>query len=64
MRIVGLDVCKNSVVACILCGETTTEPRQLYYDSDFPRFYTDAAGIKGLLASKPDVVVMEPTGVN
>ena len=64
MRIVGLDVCKNSVVACILCHETTTEPRQLYYDLEFPRFYTDAAGIKGLLALKPDVAVMEPTGVN
>lgn len=64
MRIVGLDICKNSVVACILCHETTTEPRQLYYDLDFPRFYTDAAGIKGLLALKPDIAVMEPTGVN
>jgi transposase len=31
---------------------------------DFPRFYTDAAGIKGLLSLKPDVAVMEPTGVN
>lgn len=64
MRIVGLDVCKNSVVACIFCHETTTEPRQLYYDLEFPRFYTDANGIKGLLALKPDVAVMEPTGVN
>lgn len=64
MRIIGLDVCKNSVVACTLCHETTAEPRQLYYDLEFPRFYTDAAGIKGLLALKPDVAVMEPTGVN
>lgn len=37
---------------------------QIYYDSDFPRFYTDAAGIKELLTLKPDVAVMEPTGVN
>lgn len=64
MRIVGLDIGKNSVVACIFCHETIAEPRQLYYDLDFPRFYTDAAGIKGLLALKPDVAVMEPTGVN
>ena len=64
MRIIGLDVCKNSVVACILDAATTEEPRQLYYDLDFPRFYTDAAGIKGLLSLKPDVAVMEPTGVN
>jgi transposase len=41
-----------------------TEPRQLYYDADFPRFYTDASGIKSLLELKPDVAVMEPTGVN
>ena len=64
MRIAGLDVCKSSVVACILDADTTAEPRQLYYDLEFPRFYTDATGIKGLLALKPDVVVMEPTGVN
>lgn len=64
MIIVGLDVCKSSVVACILNAATTKEPRQLYYDLDFPRFYTDVAGIKGLLALKPDVAVMEPTGVN
>lgn len=64
MRIIGLDICKNSVVACVICHETIAEPRQLYYDLDFPRFYTDAAGIKGLLALKPDVAVMEPTGVN
>ena len=64
MRVVGLDACKNSVVACILDGVRPTEPRQFYYDSDFPRFYTDAAGIKSLLGLKPDVAVMEPTGVN
>lgn len=64
MRVVGLDVCKNSVVACILNDVRPIEPRQFYYDSDFPRFYTDAAGIKGLLTLKPDVAVMEPTGVN
>lgn len=64
MRVVGLDVCKNSVVACILDDVRPTEPRQFYYDSKFPRFYTDATGIKSLLALKPDVAVMEPTGVN
>lgn len=64
MRVVGLDVCKNSVVACILDDVRPTEPRQFYYDSNFPRFYTDASGIKSLLELKPDVAVMEPTGVN
>jgi len=64
MRVVGLDVCKDSVVACILDAVRPTEPRQLYYDLDFPRFYTDSSGIKGLLAMNPTVAVMEPTGVN
>jgi len=64
MRVVGLDVCKNSVVACILDSVKPIEPRQLYYDAYFPRFYTDASGIKSLLELKPDVAVMEPTGVN
>ena len=64
MRVIGLDVCKNSVVACILDDVRPTEPRQFYYDSNFPRFYTDASGIKSLLELKPDVAVMEPTGVN
>jgi len=62
-RVVGLDVCKDSVVACLLCN-APAEPRQLYYDLDFPRFFTDTLGIKALLALKPDVAVLEPTGVN
>jgi transposase len=64
MKVVGLDVCKNCVVACTLDSVRPSDPRQSYYDSEFPRFYTDASGIKGLLALKPDVAVMEPTGVN
>lgn len=64
MRVVGLDVCKNSVVACMLFDVRPTEPRQLYYDLDFPRFRADAAGIRALLALSPDVAVMEPTGIN
>lgn len=64
MKIIGLDVCKNSVVACILDSTRPNEPRQFYYDADFPRFYTDAAGINALLALKPTVAVLEPTGVN
>lgn len=64
MRVVGLDVCKDSVVACLLQHGRPTEPRQLYYDLDFPRFHADAAGIKALLALQPDVAVLEPTGMN
>lgn len=65
MKIVGLDVCKNAVVCCMLDSDADrTEPRKLYYDLDFPKFYADASGIKGLLALKPDIAVLEPTGVN
>ena len=65
MRIIGLDVCKNAVVCCMLDSDVDrTEPRKLYYDLDFPKFYADASGIKGLLALKPDIAVLEPTGVN
>ncbi|WP_009632457.1 IS110 family transposase [Synechocystis sp. PCC 7509] len=63
MRVVGLDVCKNSVVACLLSA-AVEEPRQLYYDYKFPSFFTDSRGIKALLSLKPDVAVLEPTGVN
>lgn len=63
MRVVGLDVCKNSVVACVL-DAAVTESRQLYYDYKFPSFFTDSSGIKALLSLKPDVAVLEPTGVN
>lgn len=64
MRVIGLDVCKNSVVACTIDDVRPSEPRQLYYDLDFPRFNADALGIKALLALKPDIAVLEPTGVN
>jgi len=57
-------VCKNSVVACILYDVRPTVPRQFYYDLDFTRFYTEVSGIKSFLKLKPDVAVMEPTGIN
>ena len=65
MRILGLDVCKSSVIACQLdCAQRSIEPRQLYHDGHFPRFCADASGLKALLLLEPDVAVMEPTGVN
>jgi transposase len=63
MIVVGLDVCKLSVAACVL-SEKPLEPRQLYYDIDFLKFEANVTGIKALLALKPDIAVMEPTGVN
>lgn len=61
--VVGLDVCKSSVVAVVLT-ERPAEPRQSYFDYDFFKLSADAAGIKRLLSLAPDVAVLEPTGVN
>lgn len=65
MKIIGLDVCKNAVVCCVLTDDIDiTEPRQLYYDLDFPKVYATPEGIKQLLQMKPDVAVLEPSGGN
>ena len=63
MRILGLDISKSSVCACLLT-ERPLEPRKFYYECRFYRFEANAAGIKAMLALKPDIALMEPTGVN
>ena len=68
MQIIGLDISKASVSACLLT-EKPTEPRQFYYDCDFHKFEATAFGIRGLLALigtdlSNTIAVMEPTGVN
>lgn len=61
-RICGIDICKLSVVACVL-EERPTEPRQSIYDETFYEFRADVSGLQGLMALAPDIAVMEPTGV-
>ncbi|MFB2770350.1 transposase [Pelatocladus sp. BLCC-F211] len=63
MRILGLDVSKSSVSACLLL-ERPDLPRQFYYECPFYRFSANIEGIKALLALKPDIALMEPTGNN
>ena len=68
MQIIGLDISKASVSACLLT-QKPTEPRQFYYDYDFYKFDATAFGIAGLLAliggdTDNTIAVMEPTGVN
>lgn len=63
MNVLGIDVCRSSVVAIFLESKPS-EPRQFYDDSDFIYCDANAEGISKLLALKPDVAVMEPTGVN
>jgi len=68
-KVLGLDVCKNSVVA----WELTSIPKNFraYFrenrrsrDDDPLTFKADADGVNKLLALKPDAVVLEPTGVH
>ena len=63
MNVVGLDVCKLSVVACIL-SVRPCEPRQFYYAAKFHTMRANSQGINQLLALNPDIAVFEPTGVN
>lgn len=62
-RVLGLDISRSSVSACLLLSKPS-DPRQLYYECPFMLFSANSEGIKALLALKPDIAVMEPTGVN
>ncbi|WP_373547961.1 IS110 family transposase [Chamaesiphon sp.] len=66
MRIIGADACKGRLVYCVL--DTDNMPPDLgkyYLDGDnFFEAYTSAHGLKQLLDLKPDVIALEPTGVN
>lgn len=63
MNVLGLDISKSSVSCCLL-SSLPTEPRQLYYDYPFIKCEANAKGIRAMLELKPDVAVLEPTGVN
>lgn len=62
-RILGLDISKSSVSACLLQVKPN-DPRQFYYECPFKLFSANSEGIKALLALEPDVAIIEPTGVN
>jgi Transposase len=63
MIIVGLDVCKSSVVACAL-SVRPNNPRQVYYSQRFYTFEASQIGVRSLLELNADIAVLEPTGVN
>lgn len=63
MRVLGLDISKSSVSVCLLKNKPD-DPKQFYYSYPFEKVFADASGIKFLLSLKPDIAVMEPTGVN
>ena len=63
IRILGLDVSKSSVSACLLTDKPE-DPRQFYYECPFFCLSANALGIQELLALKPDIALLEPTGNN
>ena len=63
VRVLGLDVSKSSVSACLLT-EKPEDPRQFYYSFSFHLLPASRSGVTSLLALNPDVAVIEPTGTN
>ncbi|WP_017655684.1 IS110 family transposase [Fortiea contorta] len=63
IKVLGLDVSKSSVSACLLTDKPV-QPRQFYYDCHFLKLEANASGIRELLQLQPDVAIMEPTGNN
>ena len=63
IRVLGLDVSKSSVSACLLMDKPS-DPRQFYYECPFFCLSANVHGIQELLALKPDIALLEPTGNN
>lgn len=63
IRILGLDVSKSSVSACLLESKPTN-PRQFYYEYQFLKFNANRTGITAMLALNADIAIIEPTGTN
>lgn len=69
LQIIGLDISKASVSACLISGKVD-EPREFYYRYNFHKFAATAHGINELLALigsenlTDTIAIMEPTGIN
>lgn len=66
MKIIGADACKDRLVYCVLHSDNMPPDLGLYYlDGDnFHESYISAKGLKEIVDLQPDVLVLEPTGVN
>jgi hypothetical protein len=66
MRIIGADACKGKIVYCVLDSDDLPKDLNAYYlDGDnFNEAYCSAHGLNELLELKPDVIAIEPTGMN
>lgn len=63
MRVLGIDVCKASIVCCVLT-ERPVDVREAYRSAKFFEIRSSVDGIKLLLSLKPDVAILEPTGIH
>jgi transposase len=66
MLIIGADACKGRLVYCVLNTDNMPSDLGDYYrdGENFFQAHTSAHGLKQLLDLKPDVIALEPTGVN
>lgn len=63
MRVLGIDVCKASIVCCLLT-ERPADAREAYRSAEFHTICADTEGIDQLLSFRADVAVLEPTGIH
>lgn len=60
--VLGADACKDKLVV-IAISEIPEDPQAFHQGGEFEEIPTNAEGLKRMLEIKPDVVVMEPTGI-
>lgn len=64
MKILGIDI-GNGLATCCLLDHLPPDLRKFNIDGEnFRQFRANAEGINGILALKPDIAIMEPTGTN
>lgn len=63
LKVLGLDVCKNRVVGCLLL-EMPDNPQRFYRSGEFFTLTNDRRGLDLLEAIGPTVALLEPTGIH
>ncbi|MEM9922528.1 MAG: transposase [Cyanobacteria bacterium P01_D01_bin.50] len=63
MNILGIDVSKSSISACLITKKPA-DVRRFYYKYKFKKLTADAFGVKEILNLKADAAILEPTGTN
>lgn len=62
-KVIGADICKNRLIFCCLESEPV-EPRVELWQTEFHTALLNVEGLNLILSFKPDVIVLEPTGVH